>query len=117
MARLGGLIVMLVGAALALAAGSLGLALLGRPVPDLPGIVQLKPWLTEIAAAVALPAGAAIGALSGVTVGRLALGGVAAGLLVMLGGLVQVLWGKRNAGTIGLVLLGILGFAAVAALA
>lgn len=117
MARLGGVIVFLVGAALAVAAGALGLALLGRPVPDLPGLVQMKPRLAGIAATVALPPGSEIGALAGVTVGRLSLGGVAAGSLIALGGLVQVALGRRNAGTILLLVLGICGLAAVAALA
>lgn len=116
MARLGGVILMLLGAALTVAAWSLGLALLGRPVPDLQGLVQLKPYLAQIATGSPVPPGQDFTALAGVGVGRIALAGMAMGVVIAFGGLVQLLFG-RNPVSLLIVVAGIIGFAVTAALA
>jgi hypothetical protein len=117
MARLGGLVVALIGLALALAGGGLGLALLGEPVPDLPGLRELSPYLAQIAQGAALPAGSGWADLTGSTPGMIALAGLGAGLMIVLAGLAQLVTGERTG--LGLVLLvaAIGGFAVAVAVA
>lgn len=115
--RVGGLVVALIGVILALAGGGLGLALLGQPVPDVPLLRDMAPYLAQVAEKAALPPGADWAALTGSTAGVLALVGLGAGLLIVLSGLSQALTGRRSA--VGLVLLvaAICGFAVAAVVA
>jgi hypothetical protein len=109
--RLGGIVLFLMGAALAALGAAVALSLLGRPVPDLPGIAALRPILTQMAEAAALPAGSGWDALTGSGSGVAALAGLSGGGLLVLAGLWQAVTGRRSGTVLALVMLMICGFA------
>lgn len=116
-ARIGGVIVTLIGLLLTYAGGGLGLALLGRPLPDVPLLRDIAPYLQEVAAKAPLPAGSDWGALTESTLGVIALGAFGGGLMVVLGGVTQILTGRRSGLSLVLVVAGLCGFAAAAVIA
>lgn len=116
-ARIGGAVMALIGLLLTYAGGGLGLALLGRPLPDVPLLRDLAPHLQELAARAPLPPGSDWGALAGSTLGIIALGGFGGGLMVVLGGVTQMLTGRRSALSLVLVVAGLCGLAAAAVFA
>jgi hypothetical protein len=93
------------------------MTLLGRPVPDVPFLRDLTPYLARIAEGAALPPGADWEALTGNTVGIIALAGLGAGLLIALAGVSQVVTGRSGGVALVLVVAAVCGFAVAAALA
>lgn len=117
MARLGGLVVALIGVIMAMAGGGLATALLGRPLPDLPLLRDMAPYLAEVATAAAMPAGSGMADLPGTTMGLIALAGLGSGALIALAGLAQVVSGRRSALGLIVIVAALCGFAVAAALA
>jgi hypothetical protein len=114
--RLGGVVLFILGAMLAIAGGALTLALLGRPIPAHSLVDDLRPYLAQIAARAGLPPGAGLPALAASPFGLIGLGGLAGGGLFALMGLWQFLTGQRSAGGVALIALVVAGVAAGVAL-
>lgn len=108
--RFGGIVLVLMGAALAAFGAVVALALLGRPLPDLPGMASIGPVLAKVAEAAALPKGSAWDALTGSGSGVVALAGMAGGGLIGLAGLWQALTGRRSSTVVAMIVLMICGF-------
>jgi hypothetical protein len=119
MVRLGGLVLVLMGAAIFLAGGFLALALFGAPLPAWPGVDQVAPFFAQIAAASVppIPPGAPVGALLTVGWGQAAAGVMAGGALIAILGLAQLLSGQRSVVALVLIAGLIIGGAVAAVLA
>lgn len=116
-ARIGGLILVALGILVGWAGGGLALTLLGQPLPDVPLLRDLSPYLAQVAQGAALPPGSDWGALTASPVGVIALAGTGAGLLIALAGVSQVVTGRGGGVTLVLVVAAVCGFAVAAALA
>jgi hypothetical protein len=115
--RLGGIFLILMGVALAVIGTALALAILGQPIPAVPGLAAIQPVLAKLAEIAALPAGSDWQALPGTGSGQMALAGIVAGGALALGGLWQAITGRRSAVVLALVLAIICGFAVASATA
>jgi hypothetical protein len=102
MLRIGGIALLIMGGVIGLIGYALGLAILGQPVPALPGLDRLQPIFAAMAEAAAVPAGSGWDALPASGSGVGALAGMAAGVAVIAAGLWQVLTGRPT--VVGLVL-------------
>jgi hypothetical protein len=111
MLRIGGIALLVMGGVIGLIGYALGLAILGQPVPALPGLDRLGPVFTAMAEAAAVPPGSDWDALprSGSGVGALA--GMAAGVAIIAAGLWQVLTGRPSAVVLVLALMAVVGAA------
>lgn len=115
--RFGGLVLVLMGLAIAAVGAVMALALLGRPLPSGDVVVAARPFLDKIAAEAALPPGADVGALVTRGWGQVAVAATAAGAVIGLGGLRQMMTGRRSVVLLILIAAIICGFAVAAALA
>ncbi len=116
-ARVGGLIVVALGVLIGWVGGGLSMLLLGRPVPDVPLLRDMTPYLARVAEGAALPPGSDWGALTESPVGVIALAGMGAGILIALAGVTQVVTGRGGGVTLVLVVAAVCGFAVAAAMA
>ncbi len=115
--RIGGIVLLVIGAALAVLGAALRMALLGQPVPSFPGGAQVIPALVHIGEKAGLPAGSGWAELAGNTFGQMALFGLVAGALLMIAGLWQFVTGRRSGAILVLVTLLVCGFAVLMVLA
>jgi hypothetical protein len=116
-ARFGGIVLLVIGAVSAGIGLAMAMTLLGQPVPGGEAVDALRPFLDKIAAEAALPAGSDAGALVNRGWGQIAIAAMAAGGVIALGGLRQMLTGQRS--LLLLMMIGgiILGFAVAAVMA
>lgn len=117
MARVGGLVLLLMGLAIAGLGVVMAQAILGHPLPAGDVIDRMRPFLSKIAEESALPAGSDMGALVTRGWGQVAVAALAAGALIGLGGLRQLLTGRRSLALLLVVAGIIVGFAVAAAVA
>lgn len=116
-ARLGGIILMVIGGVAAGIGLAMAMALLGQPVPGGEAIDPLRPFLDKMAAEAALPAGSQVGALVTRDWGRIAIAAMAAGGVIALGGLRQMLTGRRSLALLIMIGAIIVGFSVAAVMA
>lgn len=117
MARAGGLVLVLMGLVIAGIGAVMAMALLGQPLPAHDAVAAMQPFLVKIASEAALPLGSDVGALVTRGWGQVAVAAIAAGSVIGLGGLRQVLTGQRSIALLILIAAIIVGFAVAAALA
>lgn len=117
MVRLGGLVLLVLGGAAAVLGAAMALAVLGRPVPTGEWIDWMRPFLDRIAVKAALPPGSDVGALIVRGWGQVAVAAIASGAVIALGGLRQMISGRRSVVFLVLVAAIIVGFAVAGALA
>jgi hypothetical protein len=117
MVRLGGLVLLIFGGVAATLGVAMALAVLGRPVPTGQWIDWMRPFLDRIALKAALPAGSDVGALVLRGWGQVAVAAIGAGALIALGGLRQMVTGRRSVVFLILIAAIIMGFALAGALA
>lgn len=116
-ARLGGIVLLVMGLAAAGLGLAIAMALLGQPVPGGQALDALRPFLAKVAAEAALPVGSDVGALVTRGWGQVAVAAVAAGGVIALGGLRQILTGRRSILLLLMITGIILGFAVAAVMA
>lgn len=117
MARVGGLVLLVMGLAIAGMGVLMAQALLGHPLPAGEVVERIRPFLARIAEQSALPTGSDVGALVTRGWGQVAVAALAAGAVIGLGGLRQVLTGRRSIALLVVIAAIIVGFAVAAAVA